>query len=184
MRTLLVILAVSLAARTALAEPPGLTPSSDQGPPAAAQPISADDASVLANGEVGAGRWLLGVGLAAGFGFGTGPGAQGRWETGRIFAVGEGVSGIVVIVSVLATMGDCLDCSGDRAHRILEGAGLVYLGLRALEVVDALVGPINHNRRYRELARRNPELTNVSIAPYAMPSQRGGGGIAGIAVSF
>jgi len=188
MRTLLILLAVSLAAHTAHAQAPGLTMSFDPGPPPA--PMTAGDADLLETGEIGPGKWILGVGVATGMGFGLGQTAQGRWrETGWIFTVGESVSLTTFFLTLPALItSECADCyhrsASDRAAYIAIGSLLAYAGFHAWEIGDALIAPVFHNRRYHDALARHPEATQIAVMPFLVPSDRGSGGVAGLSLSF
>ncbi|MEO8840806.1 MAG: hypothetical protein ABI591_08495 [Kofleriaceae bacterium] len=190
MRTLLILLAVSLAAHTAHAQAPGLTMSFDPGPPQA--PMSAEDADLLETGEIGPGKWLLGVGVATGMGFGMGQTVQGRWrETGWIFTVGESLSLTALVLTIPALFsGDCYDCSqrehseSNRAAYIAIGSLIAYAGFHVWEIGDALIAPVAFNHRYHAALARHPEATQLAVTPFLVPSDRGSGGVAGVALRF
>lgn len=189
MRTLMILLAVSLAGKAAQAQAPGLTMSFDPGPPPT--PMTAADEDVLETGEIGPGRWALGAGVSAYVGFGLGQTVQGRWrDTGWIFTVGESVSltAFFLTVPALFTAEDCYEhchrSNENRAAQIAVGSLLAYAAFRVWDFGDALVGPAFHNRRYREAVARHPEMTQMALRPFIVPSGRGSGGVAGLSLSF
>lgn len=192
MRTLGIVLVVLLAGRVARAQAPGLTMSFDPGPPMTAAPMTAADAEVLETGEIGVGRWALGVGVSAYIGFGLGQTVQGRWhDTGWIFTVGESVSLTVFFLTVPALFAadECDEyCHGSstthRAAYLAVGSLLAYAAFRAWDFGDAIVGPAFHNRRFRDAAERHPESQQLSLRPFIVPSDRGSGGVAGLSLSF
>jgi hypothetical protein len=193
MRTLVILLVVSLAAHTARAQAPGVTMSWDPGPPPAPiSPMTVEDADVLETGEIGAGRWAIGVGVSAYVGFGLGQTVQGRWrDTGWIFTVGESLSLTAFVITLPALfVGDCYDCgsrhnaSTDRAATIAIGSLLAYAGFHVWEIADAAIAPVFHNRRYRAALARHPEATRMAVMPFLVPSDRGNGGVAGLSLNF
>ena len=192
MRIIGIWLAVSLAASAAHAAPPGLTMSFESEPEVRAAPLSVEDADLLETGEIGAGKWTLGVGVATGVGFGLGQTVQGRWrDTGWIFTVGEAASLTMLMLTLPAlTSENCYDCASyhhtdrDRAARIAIGSLIAWAGFRTWGVADALFGPAFHNRRYHAAAARHPELTQMAVVPFVVPSDRGNGGIAGLSFGF
>jgi hypothetical protein len=185
MRTLLILLAVTVIGGTAHAQAPGMTMSYAQ-PMAPA--MSAEDREILQEGRVDDGQWAGGVAASVLLGFGVGQGIEGRWhDTGWIFTLGETVSLGAVIFSIPAAFSDCYDCGPghndqQRAADIMIGGMLVFAGLRIWEVGDAALGPSLRNQRFDAMRARHPET--YAVLPYVVPTLSGNGGIAGIAMSF
>ena len=156
--------------------------------------MTAEDADVLETGEIGGGRWAIGVGVSAYIGFGLGQTVQGRWrDTGWIFTVGESVSLTAFVLTLPALfVGDCYDCSSahhhntatDRAATIAIGSLIAYAGFHVWEIADAAIAPVFHNRRYHAALARHPEATQMAVTPFLVPSDRGNGGVAGLSLSF
>jgi hypothetical protein len=185
MRSLLIFLAVSVAATTARAQAPGLSLSFDPAPPPSV-PMTREDESLLETGEVGPVRWSLGVGVAAGMGFGLGQTVQGRWrETGWIYTVGEGIAATGLILTIPTFGGDCFSSCHTNQHvvDVMLGSLLVYAGFHVAEVIDAAVGPSFHNARVRDAMARHPDQ-QLSVLPFVVPSDRGTGGVAGLSLRF
>src|SRR5450755_4020995 len=185
MRRLVILLPVLLAARVAHAQAPGLTMSFDPGAPVA--PMTSEDADVLETGEIGAGRWALGVGVSAYIGFGLGQTVQRRWrDTGWIFTVGESVALGTFFLTLPALFAAdecdeyCHHSSANRAAYLAVGSLLAYAGFRAWDLGDAIVGPVFHNRRFRDAAERHPETQQMALRPFVVPAERGSGGVAGL----
>jgi hypothetical protein len=185
MRTLLILLALTFAARTARAQAPGMTMSYEQ---RTAPPMSPEDREILAEGKIDDGQWGGGVAASVLLGFGVGQAIEGRWhDTGWIFTLGETVSLGAVIFSIPAAFSDCYDCgpghnNQEQAADIMIGGMLVFAGLRIWEVGDAGLGPSLHNERFENARARHPET--YAVLPYVVPTLSGTGGVAGVSLRF
>jgi len=194
----LVVAMVTAAVGTAAAQPGQTAP----GPPAPRQPyipppyayqpqpvqLTVQEAAILERGKIDLGTHVLGAGAAYMIGFGSGQAIQGRWsDTGWIFTLGEGASVVALIASI-----DQWDSICDRdGYCRDEVPGLFVVGIVGLAVfrvwgmVDAIAGPVVHNRSYRKLRQRlgyPPDQARAT--PYLAPAARGDGGVAGVTFRF
>jgi hypothetical protein len=162
-------------------------------PPYAYQPtvqLTAEEARLLAKGEISSGTHFGGFAVGFLFGFGSGQAVQGRWsERGWIFTVGE----LASIVAMVVTIDDAFDnnCNDFESNCNDELSGgfvvslIALMGFRVWELVDAAVGPSTHNRKVRELrARVGYPQPYYGMTPYLAPTARGDGGTAGITFRF
>ena len=210
MRSLIVAAAiVALAAATAGAQPgmtpqggpppPGMAPPPQPGmmpppgmvpPPYAYQPPTPEEQELLASGYIGDGTMIGGGVLALWLGFGVGQGVEGRWhDTGWIFTLGESAALVGVIAGAIGTVNNC-DFNGQCSNNngsvtLLVGSALALGGLRIWEVVDAFIGPGEHNEQVRALRRRYGYRDYARVAPYvSRPQASDGGGTAGLSFRF
>jgi hypothetical protein len=168
-------------------------------PPAVAlRSLSGEEQRLLRDGEISAGQHAGGVLAAAYLGFGIGHMIEGRWrERGWIFTVGEPLAIAMLIDGLTSSMtGVCVE-DPDHLHGCSHGAysrnakweiagGLVALmALRTWEIVDSYTGPVEHNRKVRQLrALTGQQPYAVRLAPYLAPTGDGAGGLAGVAARF
>ncbi len=149
--------------------------------------ISGNDRGIIEKGDIGPGQ-VIGGTLAAGFiGFGVGQGIEGRYgERGWIFTVADSVSSMAMFTGLLAIAGGSSERSHDQvAYGLALGGAAVYLGSRVWQIIDAAVAPAAHNERYRAaLARNAGYVREAKVVPYLVPTERGGGGVAGISMRF
>lgn len=154
------------------------------GPPVQLTP---EEQKLLSEGEISLGQHAGGVAANWFFGFGIGQAIQGRWsDTGWMFALGEAAGITVAIVGVTQL---CFDCEGEDVSN--DGAGTMiavgligYMVTHVWSIVDAAIGPANHNGKVRTLKRRlGIPLEARRIIPYATPV-RDGGGTAGLSFRF
>ena len=99
-----------------------------------------------------------------------------------------GITRVVVGVSRLHFGGeeDCEPWSTNDDAGVLIAGGLIgYLTLHVWSIVDAAVGPANHNRKVRDLKRRVgiPVVGSKRIIPYTS-RPRDGGGTVGLTFRF
>ncbi len=181
MRSALALSVLVLVAGTAAAQP-AITPPYEYG----AQ-VSGDDRDIIEKGDIGPGRVIGGTIAASIIGFGVGQGIQGRYgERGWMFTVADSVSSMGMFTGLLAIAGGCSESSHCHvAYGLALGGAAVYLGSRVLQIIDAAVAPQAHNERYRAALARNPGYVHeAKVVPYLVPADRGGGGVAGLAMSF
>lgn len=144
--------------------------------------LSPEDQDLLASGEITDGQVLGGVLANVFIGFGIGQAIQGRWsERGWIFTLGETGSIALMIAGAVEIAGSHCDTElgGCRSNNTSDsGAGLLVAGLVAYGVfyvwgiVDAAVGPSDHNLRVRELRARvgyRPMGAYGKVMPYVAP---------------
>jgi len=182
------------------ATPPPPAPSPYAPPPYAYPPppqpvaLSDQDRELLARGEISDGQHL-GGGLASFFfGFGLGQAVQGRWsDTGWIFTLGEIGSIGLIIWGADRLVDDCYDSPSCDNNNEDAGAPMLAVGViglvvfRAWEIVDAISGPVTHNRKVRDLRMRlgyPPPGTYYGVRPYVAPTAEGDGSVAGIRLAF
>lgn len=153
------------------------------------QALTPAEQKLLAEGEISLGAHAGGVALNWFFGFGIGQAVQGRWnQTGWMFTLGE-AAGIGLVVAGFARLDFSCDssetsCNNDGAGALIAGGFIGYLVVHAWSIVDAAMGPADHNRKVRNLKRRLGMSVEASrIIPYATPAQ-GGGGTAGLVLRF
>lgn len=128
--------------------------------------LSERDERILDTGEIHPLRHGLGVLVAIATGpapmFGIGQGIQGRFhESGWIFLAGEATS---IGVLFVGSLGPSTNMSKERLL-LLYSSLISYVGFRVWEIVDSIVGPINHNQRFHELEGLNSVAANVSLIP-------------------
>jgi hypothetical protein len=178
---------------TAARAQPGQVP-----PPYAYQPapppamLTAEEQELLLDGEISDGQHAGGVVAAVVVGFGIGQAIEGRWsEKGYIFTLGEGGSGVLFTYGLMKWLTNCVDHSG-CADKDSNGPELMLVGLlgsvvfRVWGVVDAVAGPGEHNQRVRALRMRvgGQQPYYGRLQPYVVPSQQGGGAVAGVGFTF
>lgn len=162
---------------------PGMTPPIDRPTPSSAR-LSAEEAAILARGEISEGEHL-GGGLVGTFtGFGLGHAVQGRFvDRGWIFLVGEAVS-------IAAAVTFAVRCAESSSINCEEEAGWLFagvvgtIGFRVWEVIDVWRGPALHNARVRELRAR---LRGIDCGVTIQPAARDGkvhGATAGLELRF
>jgi hypothetical protein len=191
-RSILLVLAVVLRARSAAAEAPGQT--APQVPPASSyQPatpivLTDEEKELLDKGEIDVNRHWGGTFLAVFVGFGSGQAVQGRFgNSGAIYAVGEVVSAALAIegASRVASTLFCTSCSDNGGTSMMVGGLVLFSILHVAEVVDAIAAPPIHNARVRKLrARIDGRTTLGHVAPYLAPAHGRDGTVAGIALRF
>lgn len=203
MRVLVVIavLSISLVAHAQPGAPPPPPPTYPQpGPPPPYQyqpgyaypvQLSPEDHELLVRGEISDGAHAGGAIASIFLGFGSGQAIQGRWsDTGWIFTLGETASFVAMIAGMVRTFDDCVDefdNSRDCDHS--DGPPLIIVGalgftvFRVWEVVDAIGGPGEHNRRVRDLKYRLGMPVRVGFQPYVNRT-RDGGATAGLTLRF
>ncbi len=155
MRSLALLIALSLVSVTTAAAQPAMMPMT------AEEPIDA---------EIGTGAHVGGVVANVFIGFGLGQAIQGRWtETGWMFTLGTAV-----------TLGAFFGGTGGNATLALAGMvgfGVVY----GLGIYDAAAGPSRHNARVRE--ERMRRYSTPMILPYVSRAQVQGN-VAGLSLRF
>ncbi len=169
--------------------PPGHLP-----PPHTYQPpppggLTAEDAKLLARGEISAGAHIGGGAASLLFGFGLGQAIQGRWsETGWIFTVGETVAVVALFAGIGSQIDDCAfedSCNSDDGETLIVGGMIGFVVLHVWEVVDAFAGPASHNRKLRELRTRlGYPPVYYGLTPFVAPPRDGAGGVAGVSFRF
>ncbi len=164
-------------------------------PPHAYQPqpvqLTAEEADLLARGEISDAAHAGGGLAALFFGFGIGQAVQGRWsDRGWIFTVGESAALFALLYGIAAEIEDCFGpddaCTGD------EGDGLILVGaigfsvFRIWETIDAFAAPPSHNARVRELRLRTGQYRPgyYSVVPYVKRQADGEGGVAGLTLRW
>ena len=165
-------------------------------PPHAYQPqpvqLTADEADLLARGEISDAAHM-GGGLAALFlGFGIGQAVQGRWsDKGWIFTVGEGASWFALFYGVAHAIGDCFAndddrCDDDRSGSLIVAGALGLTVFRIWGTIDAFAAPSSHNARVRELRMRTgyDRPGYYSVIPYVKRNADGEGGVAGLTLRW
>lgn len=172
--------------------PPAAPPPPHQYQPGYAYPValSAEEHELLLQGEISSGAHF-GGGVAAFFvGFGLGQAVQGRWaDTGWIFTLGDAAAVTVFTVGLVRTFEDCTDDFGNEEDCGSNGPTLMVVGLlgglaiRTWEIVDAISGPNDHNRRVRDLKYRMGIPVQVGVEPYVTRT-RDGGATAGLTLRF
>jgi hypothetical protein len=141
--------------------------------------LSIKDREIWEAGEVNGFQWFLGSAAGVFLGFGLGQLIQGRWESkGLFFAIGE-VS--TLSISVVATI-SLLEDSSSTKGQLAAVLGFISFGiLRMWDMVDSIVAPYHHNRRYRTLEKRfksqDARSARAFIMPVIYPSSEGGGGL-------
>ncbi len=142
--------------------------------------LTLEERSLLADGEISSGQIVFGVALNGWIGLGLGQAVQGRWsDTGWIFTVGEPLTLTIGLASLLRC--ESKGCN-DNQETLVLGAFLGYLGLRAWSVIDAITGPMAHNRKVRDL-RMRVGMPTYSLSPYLAPTPHGGA-TAGLSLRF
>ena len=141
----------------------------------------AEEWRLLEQGEYEGSRIPLGAVVGTVYGWGIGHLIQGRWlETGYIFTLGEGVSGVGMVAGLIGV----IECNRESACQISTAtfflSGMAYLAFRITEVHDLWAGPAEHNREVRRLRQRARYLPAFSIAP----DVAGGGGVVGLSGEF
>jgi hypothetical protein len=179
MTVAIVVLALAGTARAQ----PGLT-----GPTDVVVQLTVDEQWLLQRGYITSDEHVLGAIGSLFLPFGLGQAIQGRWsDTGRMFAIGEAVSGGAFALGAVSSVG-CLDgCSrhAENAVVALAVGGLIGMAVfRVWEIVDAFVGPYGHNDRVRSLHRRLGVRPVYGGAPYVAPSPDGAGAVAGVSLRF
>lgn len=156
--------------------------------------LSAEDREVLAVGPITPGERFGGAAASLLLGFGTGQGVQGRMGTrGWIFTLTD----TALFATSMITLTQCWqidpDSGQDRIDRnwcnVFVGTVIVFAGVRAWQVADALLVPPRHNRRLREVRMKaNQDLRYQPTPPgwrsYVLPTADGRGAIAGATLSF
>lgn len=162
-------------------------------PPNAYQPplITADEVTILAKGEIEVGPHILGVASSYLIGFGSGQAIQGRWsDTGWIFTVGEVASVVAIIASIDQWADDdCAyyddDCDDDEVPGLLIAGAVGWVAFRVWGMVDAVAGPISHNRKFRRVQQKvGGGYQYYGAMPYLAPAAKGDGGVAGVTFRF
>lgn len=124
---------------------------------------------------------MIGSVVAVAPGFGLGHVIQHRWKTrGWIFTFGQ-IAGFGMAAVAAAES----DLDQDVVNALAIAGWGTYLGLRAWEISDAIVGPGRHNKRVRRL-RVKAGLSRASMQPFMRPlaPPRGSGFVVGVAASF
>jgi hypothetical protein len=159
------------------------------------QTLTPEEQKLLAQGEISLVAHAGGVALNWFFGFGIGQAVQGRWsDTGWIFTLGEAGSITLFVVGFVRAF-ECSAaenaCNNDDAGVFIASGLIGYLVFHAWSIVDAAVGPANHNRKVRDLKRRlgMPVMEARRIIPYTSPVRDPvgggiGGGVAGLTFRF
>jgi len=165
--------------------------------------LTEEERDLLEEGTIGTGRAIVGGVVGTIYGFGIGHTVQGRWlDKGWIFTVGETASMIALLMGVVQAFegcdgyyaGDqyvdsCADDGDNHAGAYLVGGLVGFVGFRIWEIVDAWVGPKQHNARVRAVRmkvdpRYNPD-GDGGYGLYIKPARDGGGGgIAGLSFKF
>lgn len=161
--------------------PPGSQPQGVLAP----QPQLDDwERSVLMQGPISEGSWILGGVLGTWMGFGLGHLAQGRFnDSGLLFAGGEIGAMVLLFVAIPNATRDTVLCSDNGCtsqqsqsnlwQGIAIGAGVAFVALRVWEIYDVWAGPSVWNDAYRRIrARAGPGPLQFSFA--VVPTQGGG----------
>lgn len=113
--------------------------------------LSDDDKDVLKNGDLGAGRYVLGGIVGTYPGLGVGHAVQGRWGTkGWIFTAGETTS-LLVALGGLISMDSLYDSDGLAIY----GLGvLAYSGFHIWEIIDVWHGGYKQRKEYDYLKKK------------------------------
>jgi hypothetical protein len=161
---------------------------------AAAERLSEEDREVLAVGPITPGERFGGAAVGLVLGFGTGQGVQGRMRTrGWIFTLAD----TALFATSMITLTQCWQkdpaSAQDRIDKdwcnVFVGTVIVFAGVRAWQVADALLVPPRHNRRLHEVRMKaNEDLRYLPTPPgwrsYVLPTPDGRGAIAGGTLSF
>lgn len=169
MRAALILLAVTA---TAYAQDPPdpypkpLAPQPDPVPQPRPEPpalqLSTDDTAILARGEIDPDVHYGGIAANAIIGFGLGQAIQGRWlKDGWKFTAGM-TAGMVLFFT---------GADRDSTAIVLVG-GIGVVGFYTWGLVDSIIGPQRHNRRWKEL-RRQLGLPITAVVPYVSSTTAG-----------
>ncbi len=147
--------------------------------------LTQEEREIFWQGEISPAQTIGGGLVALWFGFGVGHAVQGRYsDTGWMFTLGEaGALGLVFVGAVQLANNDLR--RNNSGETLLIGGLLSFGILRVWEIVDTLVGPRSHNRRYRAL-----RLKAYGQAPppryglFVTPGGTRGGGTAGLSIRF
>jgi hypothetical protein len=176
-----IILITVLASRVASAQP-GVTPATP-----APVVLTANEERLLDEGLISGDRIAAGVVLSAMLPFGAGQAAEGRWwRTGYLFAIADGalIAGLVATVNEPRKTEPCGDvgfCVDSWRNVVI----MLMLSVKALEIVDASVGPHVHNNRVRAVRSKlgQPLDDEARLIPFIVPTDHSGG-VAGVALRF
>lgn len=162
-------------------------------------PMSPEDAELLREGYIQPERTMIGGVVAIFVGWGIGQAVEGRWhDTGWIFSLGETAS-IAAMIGGIVGIFNCEGFApsdpnndvcpgGDSTSKgFVIGGALALTGFRIWEVVDAFIGPGNHNERVHELRQRYGYRDYArSITPYLSRPQASSGDAmtAGLSLRF
>lgn len=118
-------------------------------------PLSDEDKLILANGEMGTGRYVSGGAVGSVMGLGIGHAIQGRYsEKGWIFTTGELVTGMVAASGFFKCMFGSMLGAEKNSSCNDDAAAIGFMGLvtfRVWEIYDLWATPYQRNKRYREL---------------------------------
>jgi hypothetical protein len=157
--------------------------------------LTPEEQKLLQQGEIPLVLHAGGVALDWFVGFGIGQAIQGRWsDTGWIFTLGEAGSITLMIVGVVRAFScdvESNSCNNGDAGVLLVGGVIGYMVFHIWSIVDAALGPANHNRKVRDVKRKVgiPVMEARQVAPYVAPPMApahggGGGGVAGLTFRF
>ncbi|MGE0869422.1 MAG: hypothetical protein AB7P03_12725 [Kofleriaceae bacterium] len=212
MRAVSTILIVALSSTSAVAQP-GQVPPVDSPPPPQPYPpqpyppqpypppaypyapppqpvvLTPEEHELLEEGEISSGQHVGGVVLNLAFGFGLGQAVQGRWgDTGWIFTLGHVGSAALFMTGIARAFDDCPlfntgGCDDDGAGWMIVTGVIGFTVFYAWGAIDAVTGPMAHNRKVRSLrARLGQPAYGLQLRPYAAPTRDGG--VAGLTLSF
>lgn len=147
--------------------------------------LTLEEREIYWRGEITPLQTIGGGLVAAWVGFGLGHAVQGRYsDVGWMFTMGE-VAAISVAVFGAVQLGENDFRQNDGAETLLIGGFLAYGILRVWEIVDTLVGPSSHNRRYRALKwKAYGQAPAPRYGLFVTPSGTRGGGTAGLSIRF
>jgi hypothetical protein len=147
--------------------------------------LTLEEREIYWRGEITPLQTIGGGLVAAWMGFGLGHAVQGRYsDVGWMFTMGE-VAALSVAVFGAVQLGENDYRQNDGAETLLIGGALAYGVLRVWEIVDTLVGPGSHNRRYRALKwKAYGQAPAPRYGLFVTPSGTRGGGTAGLSIRF
>ena len=148
------------------------------------QPLTDWERSVLMQGPVSQGGWIIGGILGTWMGFGMGHLVQGRFgDSGVLFAGGEIGCLIVMAIAIPSAFSNEVLCNengcvvqenqADLWQGVAIGAGITFVALRIWEIYDVWACPAQWNDAYRRIrARAGPAPMRFSFG--VVPTQGGG----------
>jgi hypothetical protein len=157
------------------------------GPQPRLERLTDEERAIYHRGYPDPGRSLGGVILSVIPGFGVGHLLQGRWlSRGWIFTLGQIAAMSALIYGHDRAVDECepdVRCSSTGV-KIYAGGFIAFAGFWVGSVVDAYLVPKLATRRWMRIHRKAFSHPDARILPYVVPSERGDGGVAGLALRF